>query len=59
MKGFDTFNYQFKGPLSLDKNGKKVLGKTKDELGWAMKELVGLRPKLCSCLMYDDEEKRE
>ena len=50
-------NYQVKKTLPTDKN-KKVLGMRKDELGGAaMKEIVGLHPKMYSCLVCDDKKK--
>ena len=47
-KRFDTSNYEVNRPLPKGKN-KKVIGLMKDELGGKiMKELVALRPKICS-----------
>ena len=52
---FDTSNYSPEHPLFSTKN-QKVIGKFKDECGGvAPLEFVGLRPKMYSILMTDDE----
>ena len=52
---YDTSNYNNKHFLFSNEN-KKVLGKFKDELGGVpISEYVGLRPKMCSVIMKEEE----
>ena len=55
---FDTSGYVLDRPLPLGLN-KKVVGLMKDELdGEIMKELVSLRPKMCSYKVGNAESKK-
>ena len=55
---FDFSNYSIKSKY-YDNSKKLVLGKMKDELGGvAIEEFVGLKPKMCSFLVDNNEHKK-